>query len=206
MLFAALIELRDSLEAMLHQIRSERHISSPVFTCPKCGRRWPMADPRVSVRAMILALGRFGIMSAAAAKSLERGHAPPRGSALGRRTDGLYAPHYRCGLYRYLMKMMTSSAAYRRPPSWPSGPPARRCALTPPLASSSLPLQRRPAFRSSLNLPPTVSSPLPTLRHLPASPLPSPIQYRRVERKGISREFPNRRDPVTMGRAEEETT
>jgi len=54
---AALIGLRDSLDTMLHQIRSERHISSPVFTCPKCGLRGPMAEPRVSVRAMILALG-----------------------------------------------------------------------------------------------------------------------------------------------------
>jgi hypothetical protein len=27
---AALIDLRDSLDTMLHQIRSERHISSPV--------------------------------------------------------------------------------------------------------------------------------------------------------------------------------
>ena len=54
---AALIGLRDSLDTMLHQIRSERHISSPVFTCPQCGLRGPMAEPRVSVRAMILALG-----------------------------------------------------------------------------------------------------------------------------------------------------
>ena len=55
---AALIGLRDSLDTMLHQIRSERHISSPVFTCPQCGLRGPMGEPRVSVRAMILALGR----------------------------------------------------------------------------------------------------------------------------------------------------
>ena len=41
MSFAALVELRDSLDTMLHQIRSERHISSPVFTCPKCGLRGP---------------------------------------------------------------------------------------------------------------------------------------------------------------------
>lgn len=70
--FEALIELCDSLDAMLRQIRSERHISSPVFTCPKCGRRGPMAEPRVSVRAMILALGRFGIATRAQTKTLER--------------------------------------------------------------------------------------------------------------------------------------
>jgi hypothetical protein len=68
----ALIDLRDSLDTMLHQIRSERHISSPVLTCPKCGLRGPMADPRVSVRAMILALGRFGIALTAKTKALEQ--------------------------------------------------------------------------------------------------------------------------------------
>ena len=72
MSFVALIELRDSLDTLLHQIRSERHISSPVFTCPKCGLRGPMAEPQVSVRAMILALGRFGITTPAKTKTLER--------------------------------------------------------------------------------------------------------------------------------------
>ena len=48
MSFPALIELRDSLDAMLHQTRSARNISSPVFTCPKCGVRGPMAEPRAS--------------------------------------------------------------------------------------------------------------------------------------------------------------
>jgi hypothetical protein len=72
MSFPALVELRDSLDTMLHQIRSKRHISSPVFTCPKCGLRGPMAEPRVSVRAMILALGRFGMTKPAKTKRLER--------------------------------------------------------------------------------------------------------------------------------------
>ena len=72
MSFPALIELRDSLDIMLHQIRSKRHISSPAFTCPKCGLRGPMAEPRVSVRALILALGRFGITTPAKTKTLER--------------------------------------------------------------------------------------------------------------------------------------
>jgi hypothetical protein len=70
--FEALIELCASLDAMLHQIRSERHILSPIFTCPKCGLRGPMAEPRVSVRAMILALGRFGITTPSKTKTLER--------------------------------------------------------------------------------------------------------------------------------------
>src|SRR5215471_9772065 len=72
MSFAALIALRDTLDTMLQRIRSERHISSPVFTCPKCGLCGPMAEPRVSVRAMILALGRFGIALPAKTKALER--------------------------------------------------------------------------------------------------------------------------------------
>lgn len=60
MWLAELIGLRVSLDTRLQQIRSQRHISSPVFTCPKCGRRGSTAEPRVSVRAMILALGLFG--------------------------------------------------------------------------------------------------------------------------------------------------
>lgn len=78
MSFAALIALSDSLDTMLQQIRSERHISSPIFTCPKCGVRGRMAEPRVSVRAMILALGRFGIATPAQTKTLERGWAKYR--------------------------------------------------------------------------------------------------------------------------------
>jgi hypothetical protein len=79
MSFEALIELCDSQDAMLRQIRSERHIPSPVFTCPRCGIRGPMAGPRVSVRAMILALGRFGITTRAKTKTLEREWAKYRG-------------------------------------------------------------------------------------------------------------------------------
>jgi hypothetical protein len=72
MALPAFIELRDALDAMLHQIRSARNISSPMFTCPKCGVRGPMAEPRVSVRAMILALGRFGITTKGKTQTLER--------------------------------------------------------------------------------------------------------------------------------------
>jgi len=72
MSFAALIDLRDSLDTMLQQIRSERHISSPVFTYPKWGLRGVMAEPRVSVRAMILALRSFGVALHAKTKALER--------------------------------------------------------------------------------------------------------------------------------------
>ncbi len=38
MSFPALIELRDRLDAMPRQIRSERHIVSPVLRCPQVPR------------------------------------------------------------------------------------------------------------------------------------------------------------------------
>ena len=72
MSFLALIELRDRLDAMLQQIRSERHTVSPVLRCPKCGKTGPSAEPHVSVRALILALGRFGITSQKDSKRIER--------------------------------------------------------------------------------------------------------------------------------------
>jgi len=72
MSFPELIDLRDRLDAMLKQIRSERHIVSPVLRCPKCGITGPSAEPHVSVRALILALGRFGITSQKDTKRIER--------------------------------------------------------------------------------------------------------------------------------------
>jgi hypothetical protein len=71
MLFPGLIELRDRLDAMLQQIRSERHIVSPVIRCPRCGITAPSAEPHVSVRALILTLGRFGITSQKDTKRIE---------------------------------------------------------------------------------------------------------------------------------------
>jgi hypothetical protein len=67
-----LIHLRDDLDAMLHRIRSERHIRSPIIKCPSCGQVGPAMEPDVSVRATILALGRFGLASADDVKALEK--------------------------------------------------------------------------------------------------------------------------------------
>lgn len=67
-----LIELRDRLDEMLHQIRRVENIQTPVFTCPKCGLTAHASEPRVSVRAMILALARFGITSKEEARALEK--------------------------------------------------------------------------------------------------------------------------------------
>jgi hypothetical protein len=51
----ALLGLRDEPDDMLGRIRSTRHISTPVFTCPACGHTGRGVDPHVSVRATILA-------------------------------------------------------------------------------------------------------------------------------------------------------
>jgi hypothetical protein len=72
MSFPALIELRNLMDSMLQQIRSERHIVSPVLRCPMCGATGPSAEPHVSIRALILALGRFGIASQKDTKRIER--------------------------------------------------------------------------------------------------------------------------------------
>jgi hypothetical protein len=70
--FDAIVELRDELDAMLQQIRSERHIRPPVFKCPRCGHVGEGADPHVSVRAMILSLVRFGIAATETTYILEK--------------------------------------------------------------------------------------------------------------------------------------
>jgi hypothetical protein len=64
--------LCDDLNGMLHQIRHERQILPPLIHCRSCGRTGRAAEPRVSVRAVILAAARFGPASPATAKKLER--------------------------------------------------------------------------------------------------------------------------------------
>ena len=70
--FAELIQLRDELDTMLHRIRAERHIRPPVIRCPRCGHVGEGAEPDVTIRAMILSLGRFGMAQAEQVKTLER--------------------------------------------------------------------------------------------------------------------------------------
>ena len=69
---AALLGLRDELDDMLGRIRSTRHIANRVFKCPRCGRIGRGADPKVSVRATILALIRFGVTAMEPARALEK--------------------------------------------------------------------------------------------------------------------------------------
>ncbi len=68
----ALIELRDRQNAMLQAIRSERKILSPIMKCSKCHWEGRTAPPKVSVRALILALARFGIAQSEEAKKIEK--------------------------------------------------------------------------------------------------------------------------------------
>ena len=67
-----LIELRDQFDAMLHRVRSARQLHTPVIRCRTCGHVGPAAEPDVSVRSLIIALGRFGIASVEEAKALEK--------------------------------------------------------------------------------------------------------------------------------------
>jgi hypothetical protein len=76
--FPSLIELRDTLEIMLRGIRSDRFIRPPIFKCPVCGNAGPAAEPRISVRAIILTLARFRISSGEQAKTLKRAWAAYR--------------------------------------------------------------------------------------------------------------------------------
>ena len=69
-----LIALRDRLDNMLQHIRQARHItlartSTP---CPCCGGTMVQGSASVSVRATILALGRFAIAPEAEVKLLEK--------------------------------------------------------------------------------------------------------------------------------------
>ena len=68
----ALIALRNELDGMLGAIRSGRHIRTPVITCRKCGHTGHEPPPHVSVRAVILALERFGIAAPAQTRALEK--------------------------------------------------------------------------------------------------------------------------------------
>jgi hypothetical protein len=76
--FDELTHLRDNLDEMLQRIRSERHISLPVFKCCRCGYVGEGAPPHVSVRAMILSLARFRIASPEQTAALEKGWAAYR--------------------------------------------------------------------------------------------------------------------------------
>jgi hypothetical protein len=66
------VALRDRLDAMLNEIRFSRGIQPATMWCPVCNQRTQQAALSVSVRALILALGRFGIVGGVEVKSLEK--------------------------------------------------------------------------------------------------------------------------------------
>jgi len=67
-----LIGLRNELDGTLHRIRASRNIQTPIITCRRCGRTGHAAEPRVSVRALILALARFEVASRDQTRTLEK--------------------------------------------------------------------------------------------------------------------------------------
>jgi hypothetical protein len=72
MSLAELIELRGELDTMLQSIRSQRAIVPPLIYCRHCNGHHRAASPRVSVRALLLSLARFGIASRDDARALEK--------------------------------------------------------------------------------------------------------------------------------------
>jgi transcription elongation factor Elf1 len=69
---AELALLAARLDTLLQQIRKDRNIIPPMFTCPKCGERGRSSFGRVSVNATILAAGRFRVASQADIKELSK--------------------------------------------------------------------------------------------------------------------------------------
>jgi hypothetical protein len=68
----ALLRLRDRLDASLQTLRQTRQLLPAMMWCPHCQARHRAAPPSVSVRATILALGRFTQATAAEVQALEK--------------------------------------------------------------------------------------------------------------------------------------
>jgi hypothetical protein len=65
------IRLRDRLDETLLQVRTEKNILPAMMYCRACGERHRSLPPRVSVRALLLALPRYGIEAERDAKELD---------------------------------------------------------------------------------------------------------------------------------------
>ena len=68
----ALLRLRDRLNTTLQTIRHTRQILPAMMWCPHCQVRHRAAPPSVSVRATILALGRYTHTAASEVQALEK--------------------------------------------------------------------------------------------------------------------------------------
>jgi hypothetical protein len=98
----AIIELRDHLQGQLEDIRRRRGIRPPVIRCPCCGATGLAAPPTISVRALLLAVGRFNVEPADVQRQRERnwaryraqhqldlvGRRVPAGGSMSRRAPG----------------------------------------------------------------------------------------------------------------------
>ena len=95
----ALIRLRDRLQAELEALRNRRGIEPPVIRCRCCGAVGPAKQPTISVRALLLAVGRFGIDSKDVVQRLERAWARHRAQngldLFGRCQQGRFADETR---------------------------------------------------------------------------------------------------------------
>ena len=67
-----LIQVRDELDEMLQQIRSDRQLRPPMLRCPECGHVGEAKESHVSVRAMILSVIRFEIDDGDTTRSIEK--------------------------------------------------------------------------------------------------------------------------------------
>jgi len=67
----AVLALRDRLDSTLQLIRRTQQILPAMMWCPHCQAHHRAAPPRVSVRATLLAMGRFADMAATDVQALE---------------------------------------------------------------------------------------------------------------------------------------
>lgn len=112
-----LIELRGQLDSMLQSIRSERQILPPLMYCRHCKTQHRAASPRVSVRALILALSRFEIASPDETRELEK-------------SWKRYRQSEQLDLYGLPVAMSASQTAHQAPGH--SSEPAPECSTAPP--------------------------------------------------------------------------
>ena len=74
----AIVALRGELQTQLEDYRAQRGIVPALCHCPHCGTTAPGAPPVISVRALLLAVGRFGIDSRDVVRARERAWAAYR--------------------------------------------------------------------------------------------------------------------------------
>ena len=68
----SVVQLRDRVQSQLEALRAQRGILPPVMRCAHCGATGGEAPPEISVRAMLLALGRFEIAAQGLVRQRER--------------------------------------------------------------------------------------------------------------------------------------